>query len=187
MFTGNLVNGSSRWLNKNVLRSDKLDEELVELEELIVGDKESLVLNAVFDYVDSGVGQAVKLALNLTAVLKSSVSWLELQFLDIGSEGFVEDTLFVEEVKLRVNLVNNDVNIGIILLNLNDLVEEDGVVSEIRTFQFLSLDVKSSDLDDFELVLGNIGVHKDVFVSGGFILKKSVVNQGVVTFNLLVD
>ncbi len=120
-------------------------------------------------------------------VLKSSVSLLELQFLDIGFEGLVENTLLVEEVKLRVNLVYNDVNIGIILLDFNDLVEEDGAISEVRTSEILNLDVKSSDLDNFELVLSNIGVHKDVFVSGAFVLEKSVVDQGVVSSDLLVD
>ena len=154
--------------------------------ELIVGDEEHLVLYVEFDLVNSSVGQTVNFVLNLATVLNSSVGRFKLQLLEIRLEWFVENTLLIEEVQLREDLVNNDVNISVLLLDFNDLVKEDWLFSEVRTFEILVFDIKASNLKDFEHVLSNVGVHENVFISSAFAFEFTVIDQIEVTRVLLI-
>jgi hypothetical protein len=156
------------------------------LVELIVGDEEHLVLYVEFDLVNSSVGQTVNFVLNLATVLNSSVGRFKLQLLEIRLEWFVENTLLIEEVQLREDLVNNDVNISVLLLDFNDLVKEDWLFSEVRTFEILVFDIKASNLKDFEHVLSNVGVHENVFISSAFAFEFTVIDQIEVTRVLLI-
>jgi hypothetical protein len=78
----NFINDSLIGFNKDALRSDIFDKELIEQVELFVFNVDSSILDKEIDLIDSCVGSTEEFLSNLVTVQKGSISVIKLDLLN---------------------------------------------------------------------------------------------------------
>lgn len=145
MLGGDLINHSLGRLDQNGLFFNEFNQKVVEHEEGLVLHIGYIILDVEINLVNTWVGQAEDLWIYLLAVLDGLIGSLKLNLLDDVGVLLTDQAPFSKEVKLGVNSINNQKCIGIVRLDLEDLVEENAWNFELSVAESSLLDIESSE------------------------------------------
>lgn len=145
MLGGDLINHSLGRLDQNGLFINEFNQKVVEHEEGLVLHIGYIILDVEINLIDTWVGQTEDLWIYLRTVLDGLIGSLKLNLLDDAWVLLTDQAPFSEEIKLGVNSINNQKCIGIIRLDLEDLVEENAWNFELSVAESSLLDIESSE------------------------------------------